>query len=560
MADEAPETQPPRRRRAWDGRWQRWVAGVLAALLLIVAGALAWLDTAPGHRFLISRIARISPPSGLRIHVDRIDGSIYRKAVLLGVTLSDPKGAFLDAPRVELDWWPFAWLSNRLDIDRLFIPQATLHKLPKLNPSEREGPILPGFDIRLMQFSVGRLTLERGVTGKLQQATLSGDADIRGGRAIIDLAARVLNGEDALNLALDSRPDDDKFDLDVTVNAPRGGVLAIMAGLRQDANLRIQGRGSWTRWDGRLAGTLDGDPAIDLQLTARSGAYAATGTLEGSAMAGQGLVQRLSAPRLAIQASGSMADRVIDGKISLRSAAIHLSADGAIDLRNNALDNLLVDVKLARPQALLRSMGGRDVAARVRLDGPLSGFGYEYLLTARQLAFGKTVINDVRAEGKGRKAKGGVALIPLHLRARRLDGQGPLVEGIIRNFDLNGVLQLRNQQIVSNPMTVRSDKLRGKLLFLADLKSGRYDIGLDGQVSGLAIRGLGIVDLTSKLRAIPGAKGAFSLSGDAMARMRRLDNSFLRSLGAACPCCAAACRWVRTASFSSPISALTRRC
>ena len=535
MADEAPETQPPRRRRAWDGRWQRWVAGVLAALLLIVAGALAWLDTAPGHRFLISRIARISPPSGLRIHVHRIDGSIYRKAVLLGVTLSDPKGAFLDAPRVELDWWPFAWLSNRLDIDRLFIPQATLHKLPKLNPSEREGPILPGFDIRLMQFSVGRLTLERGVTGKLQQATLSGDADIRGGRAIIDLAARVLNGEDALNLALDSRPDDDKFDLDVTVNAPRGGVLAIMAGLRQDANLRIQGRGSWTRWDGRLAGTLDGDPAIDLQLTARSGAYAATGTLEGSAMAGQGLVQRLSAPRLAIQASGSMADRVIDGKLSLRSAAIHLSADGAIDLRNNALDNLLVDVKLARPQALLRSMGGRDVAARVRLDGPLSGFGYEYLLTARQLAFGKTVINDVRAEGKGRKAKGGVALIPLHLRARRLDGQGPLVEGIIRNFELNGVLQLRNQQIVSNPMTVRSDKLRGKLLFLADLKSGRYDIGLDGQVSGLAIRGLGIVDLTSKLRAIPGAKGAFSLSGDAMARMRRLDNSFLRSLGGGLP-------------------------
>src|SRR3546814_16151143 len=90
-------------------------------------------------------------------------------------------------------------------------------------------------------------------------------------------------------------------------------------------------------------------------------------------MAGQGLVQRLSAPRLAMQASGSMADRVIDGKLSLRSAAIDLDADGAIDLRNNAFDNLLVDVKLARPQALLKSMGGRDVAARVRLDGPQLG-------------------------------------------------------------------------------------------------------------------------------------------------------------------------------------------
>src|SRR3546814_15439673 len=93
-------------------------------------------------------------------------------------------------------WWPFAWLSNRLDIDRLVIPRATLHKLPRLNPSEREGPILPGFDIRLMQFSVGRLTIDRRVTGKIQQATLSGDADIRGGRAIIHLSARELNSSE----------------------------------------------------------------------------------------------------------------------------------------------------------------------------------------------------------------------------------------------------------------------------------------------------------------------------------------------------------------------------
>lgn len=539
MAEDRPETivppPPVPRRRSRHARWERWLAGFIALLLFVVAGTLAWLDTAPGHRFLVSRIARISPPSGLRIHVDRIEGSIYRKAVLHGLTLSDPKGAFLDAPRVELDWWPFAWLSNRLDIDRLVIPQAVLHKLPKLNPSEREGPILPGFDIRLMEFSVGRLTIDRGVTGRVQQATLSGDADIRGGRAIIDLSARVLSGEDALNITLDSRPDDDRFDLDVTVNAPRGGVLAAMAGLRQDANLRIQGKGSWTRWDGRLAGTLNSDPAIDLKLAARSGAYSATGTIEGAALAGQGLAQRLFSPRLSITASGSLANRVIDGKLTLRSAALDLSADGAIDLRNNALDNLLVDVKLARPQALLKNMRGNDVAARVRLDGPFAAFGYEYLLTARQLAFDRTVIHDLRADGRGRKARGGPALVPVRLRAARLEGHGDLIAGIIRNFRLEGTLQLKDQQIVSNPMTVRSDKLRGRLLMLANLKTGRYDFGLDGQISGLAIPGLGIVDLTSKLRAVPGPRGAFALSGNAVARMRRLDNGFLRSLGGGLP-------------------------
>ena len=533
LPDEQPDMPP--RRRAWDGRWQRWLAGILALAMLVVVVTLAWLDTAAGHRFLVSRIAAVSPPSGLRIHVDRIDGSIYRKAVLRGLTLSDPKGRFFDAPRVELDWWPFAWLSNRLDIDRLVIPQATLHKLPKLNPAERQGPILPGFDIRLMRFSVDRLTIAQGVSGRVEQAALSGDADIRGGRAIIDLSARVIGGDDALNLTLDSRPDQDRFNLAVTVNAPEGGVLAAMAGLKQDGNLRINGKGSWTRWDGRLAATLGGAPIADLKLIARAGAYSAQGSISGDAMPGQGLLPRLATPRLAIKAEGTLADRILDGRLSLRSAAIDLVADGAIDLRNNGFDNLLVTANLSRPEALLKTMRGRDVVAKLRLDGAFATFGYEYLVTARQLAFGKTMIQDVRIDGKGRRGKGGPVLVPVRLRARSLDGQGDLVAGIVRNFALDGTLRIDGQRVVGNGLQLRSDKLRGQLTVMADLATGRYDVGLDGRISGLFIRGLGIVDLDSKLHARPGANGAFGLSGNALAKVRRLDNGFLKGLGGGLP-------------------------
>lgn len=539
MEQETPPIPPadpaPRHRRAWDGRWQRWVLAVLAGLLLIIVGALAWLDTAPGHRFLVSRIAAIKSPSGLRISVDRIDGSIYRNAVLHGLTLSDPRGRFLDAPRVELDWWPLAWLSNRLDIDRLFIPQATLHKLPKLNAGKQQKAILPGFDIRMMQFSVERLDIAPAITGRAQRATLRGDADIRGGRAIVDMVARTIDGADALTIALDSRPDDDRFALDVTVNAPRGGVLATMAGLTQDANLRIGGKGSWTRWDGQLSATLDEARVADFELIARSGTYSANGDIAGAAIAGGSLIKRLAAPRLSVRASGTMADRVIDGAVSMRSAAIDMAADGAIDLRNNALDNLLVTLTLARPHALLKNLDGKDVAAKVRLDGPFATLGFEYLLTARQLTFDKALINDVRAAGKGRRAADGPTILPLHLTARRLDGQGDLVESIARNFALDGVLQLQGAQIHSNPMQVRSDKLRGKLTVLADLKTGRYDFGLDGRIDALAIRGLGIVDIVSKLRAVPRADGGFGLGGQAAARTRRLDNEFLRTLSGGLP-------------------------
>ena len=117
------DSGPPAPRRRFG--WQHWLLSALFALVLIVAGAMVWLDTSSGHRFLAGRIARISPQSGLRIEVGGIEGSIYSKAVLRDLRLSDPTGAFFSAPRVQLDWWPFAWIINRLDIDRLIIPTAT---------------------------------------------------------------------------------------------------------------------------------------------------------------------------------------------------------------------------------------------------------------------------------------------------------------------------------------------------------------------------------------------------------------------------------------------------
>jgi translocation and assembly module TamB len=531
----APEAKAARPRPWWRGGWQAWVLGTVAALLLVVAGALLWLDTPSGHRFLVSRIAKIAPESGLRIAVDRIDGSIYSKARLHGLVLSDPKGRFFSAPDVALDWWPFAWLSNRLDIDRLVIPRATLHRLPALRPSKTQGPLLPEFDIRLMEFRIDRLTIEPAITGRRQVATMRGDADVRSGRAVIDLSARLLDGSDSLVLALDSRPDDDRFDVDATVNAPRGGVLAAMAGLKQDANLRIDGKGSWTRWDGQAMASLDGAPALALKLAARSGNYRLSGTVEGRAMAGNGLVQRLAAPRLALDGTGTFANRQIDGTLRLSSDAITANIDGAIDLRHSAFDNLLIDTRLTRPGALLKGMNGRDIVARVRLDGAFARPSFEYLLGAQTLSFGTTTLTDVRASGKGRVAERGPAIIPVALSARRVDGQGDMVAAILRNFSLDGVLQLQDRKIVSNPMQIRADKLRGAIVAVADLRSGRYDIGLTGDINGLLIPGLGIVDVRSKVQALPGPRGGFTLTGTARAAMRRLDNGFFRTLGGGLP-------------------------
>src|SRR5262249_29777268 len=150
--------------------------------------------------------------SGLRFHIGRIDGSIFGKSQLRNVAMSDQGGVFLTSPEIELDWSPGAWLYNSLHIDSLTAERLTLVRLPKLKPSKKKGPILPKFDIHIGELRIDRLDIAPQAGGQARSGSLSGRADIRSGRALIDLNALVSSG-DKLIFHLDSEPDGDRFEL-----------------------------------------------------------------------------------------------------------------------------------------------------------------------------------------------------------------------------------------------------------------------------------------------------------------------------------------------------------
>ena len=108
--DELAELEAKRPPRRW---WRRLLGAVIALVLHIVAAG-ALLDTGIGHRFVADRIAALRPANGLRFSVGRIEGSLFDRAVLIDVKVSDSHGLILAAPRADLSWRPFAWLDNRL--------------------------------------------------------------------------------------------------------------------------------------------------------------------------------------------------------------------------------------------------------------------------------------------------------------------------------------------------------------------------------------------------------------------------------------------------------------
>lgn len=525
---------PPRKYRSW--RITRWIAGIFMLLLLVVAGGLIWIDSPSGHRFVVKQIEQLRPANGLRIAISRIEGSLFRQATIRDLRLSDPKGIFFSSPEVRLDWSPMGWLSNRLDIDELIVPQARLHKLPQFTKTESTGKILPDFDIRIMRLRVDQMQVDKPVTGREDRFALEGNADIRGGHAVVDFSARSLQGDDRLLLALDSRPDDDRFDVDMTVNARAGGLLATMAGLTQDANLRLEGKGDWTKWDGRLIATLDRESAAGFNIALRRGDWQIEGNIAGAVIANDGLLARLASPQLGVKAKGRFQNKRLTGTFSAHSDAITVNLDGGFHLGGHGFDNLLVDVGLNKPGALLDNFDARELVARFRLNGPVATARFEYLLKARELRFGKTVLHGVHAAGDGRNGGADdVTLIPLTLTAQRVDGQGDMVASILRNIRVTGTLQKKGNVITSTPMALRSDRLNAEVVAVFDLASGRYDLALSGNLRGLLIPGFGVVDVQSRLKGVPDRNGRFSVSGKVDAVMRRLDVDFLKTIGGGLP-------------------------
>lgn len=520
---------------AWRGRHPilRAVAIGLLSILLLLSAAVWMLDSGPGHRLIIDRISALRPSSGLRIRIGRIDGSIWNRATLRDLRLYDSAGLFLEAPEIDLDWRPAAWVANKLWIRSAESDLLILHRLPKLKPSPKKGPLLPGFDIHVGRLSIDGLRLEAPVAGRRLAARIDASADIAKGRALLKLNSSSSAG-DRLTLQLDSEPDNDRFDIDAKLIGPADGVIAGATGGKRPIDGVISGAGSWASWKGRA--TLDvGDiRLVELRLAANSGRYALDGTLAPSSFL-KGKLQRLSAPTIRIDGTATLADRRLAGSMAVKTPSLEIMSSGTLDLANSAFDGVVIDGRLLQPPALFPNMTGRDVRLHATFDGPFGTAAFGYALTADHVAFDATGFDGVRADGKGHLSASPVKL-PVKLSARRVTGIGDVAGGILGNLKVDGVLLVTPSKVSGDGLKLSSDKLGGNLSVNLDLRTGQYDVALAGKLLRYFIPGIGIVDVNSELKVVPGAGGRGTMvAGRGRAWVRRFDNGFLRSMAGGLP-------------------------
>jgi len=506
--------------------WRRWLIALVLAVVGIIGVGLVTLESPIGHRFVVDRIAKYAPASGLRIQVGRFEGSLFGGAVLRDVRFSDPRGLFMRVPVVEVDWRPLHWFTSGLDVRKLILRRGTLYRGPRLNPGDPNAPILPDFDIRVDRFEFDRLTVAKGMMGEQRRIDLVARADIRKGRALLETRAQ-LGGQDRLSGRLDSEPKADRFDLSLDYNAPRGGFLASLIGAKETLSAKVTGAGHYADWRGRARVVQPGRTIADLALANRGGRYSVAGPIHPQGFV-SGLAARASGQTVRIAGEGVLARSVLTGTLAARGDGAEASANGALDLAGNAFRGLRVTVTNRDPNLLgpgARLEGGRLEAT---LEGKFRQFSARHRLIARRFVSGSFRMENPVQEGRLVR-DGSRWTFPLDLTATRVVTGNSILDPRLTKGRARGTIVITASHVHANELVVGVPGLGAALTLDGNTKAGDYRLAGPVAARDLALANVGLADADLKLDLAFGAK-PWTLAAQVRGRMTKVTNPTLTTL------------------------------
>jgi translocation and assembly module TamB len=356
-----------------------WTTGAFALLLIVVAGALWIYANTPAGRSAIEKLTyRIT---GGTVYIAGLAGSIPRHLTLDTLELRDGRGVWLTARKIELDWSPLAYITGRLQVDRVQAARVDMDRLPQGSAQSKSTPA--GGEVSIPHIDVTRATIDvlqlgPELAGLPASLALSGSARLRSLKDMqFDASARRIDndGQYELHLHFDER----RMDASLNVHEPAGGplenVLSLpgLGALQATATLigpRTAARLELSLQAGQLKGQAQGslnlsELSADLDFAFEAAAMAPRADLawERAALRGrwQGSVKAPSA-------NGHL--EIINLKIPGGAQLASLNADAAAEHGNAELHALITRLKIPGQESTLLEEDPVKIDATARLDDP----------------------------------------------------------------------------------------------------------------------------------------------------------------------------------------------
>ena len=288
-------------------------------------------------------------------------------------------------------------------------------------------------------------------------------------------------------------------------------------------------------------GTLGGAPLADLKLAATNGTFRIRGTTQPGLYPGGAPkdpikdkatplnpLARITAPALQVAIDATLNARRVDTRIALRSNVVAVEAQGLLDLATSRFGRFRANAMLLQPGAIAPNLRGRDVTARVVLDGPFATPTVDYVIEAGVLGFGETQVERLHASGSARVDSDHI-VIPVNATAARVTGLNAAAGGLLDGVAINGDFAIAKGKLLSDNLRIRSRKIDATALVVADLATGLYRSALNGRVNDYRIEGVGIVSLRTDAKLVTVASGGFGITGHVAARTSQIFNAGARN-------------------------------
>ena len=510
-------------KRNWLTRTIIAIIGVFVAFVVIAVGGYYWFDSQSGKRFVVGQIEALTFENGVKIRIGSLGGSLYNKVTLNDVALVDTKGIFASAKVATMDWHPFAFANNHIDIDAVAIPTARLHRMPALKAVPiSDDPFFPDYDINIDKLVLSALMIDPVVTGKAHVVRVRGRANIADRRAIVVGKARALArdaiaGGDIVDLTLIAVPDDNQFDLALKIDAPATGLVASYTSQPLRFTATIAGKGTWQNWQGTMAAQSGGTSMAILNLAAQNGTFTMRGVGSVKAFAPAGTAKNLLAEPVQMNLTAVLENRRADLTGDVRNANFSVDAKGLVDFAQNQFEALTLNVSLPHPERFARNVSGRNLRANVILNGGFAKPVAAYRINADALAFNDTIMQGVALSGVARVDPDRI-FIPVTGRIKAVWGLAAAAGELLTNIVLGGDLAYANGRILSDNIKIKSDRVDATMIILADVNRGLYTSAINGRVNNYHIASVGTFNLETNVDLKAGARAGFVLAGTVRAR------------------------------------------
>lgn len=363
--------------RRWLRRGLLALGGLLAFVLLLIGGALAFLSTDAGRDTLAGVVEDSASGPDSTLSIGALEGSLLDRFVLRDVVMSDGGGAWLRIDRAALDWSPSALIGGTLRIEQLAATRIEVLRAPAGGAEEKaEDSAAPGsldplpVELVLRDLKVEELVLGEALAGAEARLGIEGQlsASRPDGIATRLLVQRTDGMPGRISLDALYRPEAETLRLSLKAEEPAGGLIAGLAGMPDlpAVSLSLEGEGPIATWKGRLAaeageaGSLDSEAQLSSlePLQAR---------IEGRLQPGSLLlppdIEPLVAPAtdfaVALSLAGGEDLEISD--LTLSAPAGRVTGSGSLDLAGGGLS---ANFQVAPQTAKLAKAFGLPLSAR----------------------------------------------------------------------------------------------------------------------------------------------------------------------------------------------------